>query len=299
MYSDQSSNHTKRVIQKLLKQTQQSSGSNQNKHFSTSRARVLCITSGKGGAGKSVLTYNIGFHFAQKGCQVTILDADMGLGNIHSLSGTSLNYDLVDLIHGQMDLDDVILETDFGFSLISGGKSAALANLTYHDFRKLTNYLEPLKSTNDLILVDTASSLSLQTTAFLHTLNEIVVVVPSDPTAVSTTLTIIRSILQFNRSALIGLIINQVPKKRIAKEIFSEINRICILELNKKLIDYGQVRTDSNIVRSVTQQQPLQLLTPNSRACHDISWTTDRIEWVGRQQSNRLTLPSNPQSSWL
>ncbi|MEE2912166.1 MAG: AAA family ATPase, partial [Candidatus Poribacteria bacterium] len=247
MYSDQSSNHTKRVIQKLLKQTQQSSESDQNKHFSTSRARVLCITSGKGGAGKSVLTYNIGFHFAQKGCQVTILDADMGLGNIHSLSGTSLNYDLVDLIHGQMDLDDVILETDFGFSLISGGKSAALANLTYHDFRKLTNYLEPLKSTNDLILVDTASSLSLQTTAFLHTLNEIVVVVPPDPTAVSTTLTIIRSILQFNRSALIGLIINQVPKKRIAKEVFSEINRICILELNKKLIDYGQVRTDSNI----------------------------------------------------
>ena len=84
---------------------------------------------------------------------------------------------MVDLIHGQMDLGDVILETDFGFSLISGGKSAALANLTYHDFRKLTNYLEPLKSTNDLILVDTASSLSLQTTAFLHTLNEIVVVV--------------------------------------------------------------------------------------------------------------------------
>ena len=60
MYSDQSSNHTKRVIQKLLKQTQQSSESDQNKHFSTSRARVLCITSGKGGAGKSVLTYNIG-----------------------------------------------------------------------------------------------------------------------------------------------------------------------------------------------------------------------------------------------
>ena len=89
------------------------------------------------------------------------------------------------------------------------------------------------------------------------------------------------------------MIVNQVPKKRIAKEVFSEINQICILELNKKLIDYGQVRTDSNIGLSVTQQQPLQLLVPNSRASRDISWTTDRIEWVGRQQINRLTLPPN------
>ena len=67
MDSDQSSNHAKLVIQKLLKQTQESSESDQNKKISTPEARVLCVTSGKGGTGKSILTYNIGFHFAQKG----------------------------------------------------------------------------------------------------------------------------------------------------------------------------------------------------------------------------------------
>ncbi len=285
--------NTKLVIQRLLKQTQQLSDSKERPAFSKPKARVICIASGKGGTGKSVLSYNIGFHYAQKGWRVTILDADMGLGNIHELSATSLNYNLIDLIDGRIDLADAILETPFGFCLVSGATSTALANLTYNDFQELVNQLRPLELTNDLILIDTAPGLSLQTTAYLHTLNEIIIVATPESASISTTLTVIESIVQSNDLALIGLIINQVPKKKVARSVFGQLYQTCLKQFNKELINYGLVRINSAVVDSVVRHQPVQILSPKSKVCRDIGWITDRIDWVGSKYIEQLTGPNS------
>jgi len=254
-------------------------------------ARVICIASGKGGTGKSVMASNIGCHFARMGQRVVVLDADMGLGNIHLLLNVQPQYNILDLLQGQTDMEGIIMDTPFGLQLISGGSGLMeLADLSRHEVETLANLFVELEQIADLLLIDTAAGISPQTMMFLHAANEIIIVVTPEITAIMDAYATIKSTVQFNRSALIGLVVNQVKSKREGEAVFAHLNQICDRYLKKKLINYGLVNKDTSVNKAIAQRQPVRILFPESRFSRCISRVANRMMLVGEKYGDRLTL---------
>ena len=206
-------------------------------------ARVICVTSGKGGTGKSIFSSNLATHFAQLGQKVIILDADLGLSNIHLLFGLAPTYNVSDLLNRKESLKNVMMRTPFGPRLISGGSGLTeLANLSDHHIEQLTLAFADLEKEADLLLIDTPASIVAQTMMFLYAANEIIVVTTPEITAIADAYATIKVIVQQNHPALIALVINRVRSKKEGEMVFSRLNKACQQFLNKELVNYGHIR---------------------------------------------------------
>ncbi len=131
-------------------------------------ARVIAVTSGKGGVGKSSVSINLAVQFARMGKKVIILDADFGLANIEVMFGVIPKYNLSDLMLNGMDIKDIITDGPEGVKFISGGSGIAkLVNLDKEQVKRLVNKLSELESMADVIIIDTGAGISASVMEFL------------------------------------------------------------------------------------------------------------------------------------
>ncbi len=254
-------------------------------------ARVICITSGKGGTGKSILTSNLANCFAKIGQKVVILDADMGLANIHLLLGIAPKYDISDILNGKRAIHEVIAKTTFGFSFIPGGSGLVeLANLNEYQIDLLATAFTELENEADLLLIDTPAGIAPQTMTFLHAANEIVTITTPEITAVTDAYAIIKATFRDNPHAVIGLVVNRAYNRVEAKSVFTRLNMIIRKYLNKTIIDFGYILEDRTISESIAARQPVTLLNPNANASRCINEIVARITSIGKNHGDKLKL---------
>ena len=254
-------------------------------------ARVICITSGKGGTGKSILTSNLANCFAKAGQKVVILDADMGLANIHLLLGIAPRYDISDILNGNRTVHEVILKTTFGFSFIPGGSGLTeLANLTKYQVDRLAIAFAELESEADLLLIDTPAGIAPQTMRLLHAANEIIVITTPEITAITDAYAAIKVTFRENPHALIGLAVNRVRNRSEAQSVFTHLNMIVRKYLNKTIMYFGYILEDRTISESIAARQPVTLLNPNAKASRCISAIVARITSTGKNNRDKLKL---------
>ena len=131
-------------------------------------ARVVCVASGKGGTGKSVLASNLAVLRARRGERVLLVDFDAGLANAHLLLGLAPRYDIGHLIEGSVDYAGALVEGPEGVCLLSGGVGRiTLANLTRRDLERLFRALRPAEDAFDLIVIDHGAGMGYGTVAHL------------------------------------------------------------------------------------------------------------------------------------
>jgi flagellar biosynthesis protein FlhG len=230
-----------------------------------SPARILCVTSGKGGTGKSVLTSNLSTDLARRGTKVLAVDADLGLANLHLLMGVTPRRNIHHCLAANLSFREVAERTPAGVCLVPGPSGVAeLADLSSRDLAFLVGEMGRLGSSFDLVLVDTAAGIARMTTAFLHAAREIIVVTTPDLTAMTDAYATIKTALRHNHSVLPAVVVNRARSSRQGWEVFQTLDGIASKFLGRRLCYLGYLPDDDSVRRSVAAKVPAVLLEPES-----------------------------------
>lgn len=242
-------------------------GKRRNGSPEPTRARVVCVASGKGGTGKSVLCSNLAVIRAQRGERVLLVDFDAGLANDHLLLGLSPRHDLVSVLNGQVAVSDALVEGPDGLHLLSGGVGRhGLANPTKRELDRLFRALEPLEERFDLILIDHAAGLGYSTVAHLAAAETLLIVTGHEVTALSDAYALFKRALMANPFIRSGLVINRVPTEVEMTGAWDRFRGAAQRFLGKAPELVGWIKADEAISRSVERRQPVSVGEPRSGA---------------------------------
>ncbi len=228
-------------------------------------ARVICVTSGKGGVGKTNFTLNLAIALSRQSYRVMILDADLGLSNIDIAMGLVPKYTLQDVINGSKELKDVIITGPNGIKLISGGSGILeLIDMPETKIQSLIEKLEEINSMADIILIDTGAGLSKSVMSFVMAADEVIIVATPEPTSITDAYAMIKTIGMKERGKRLKLLINRVESLNEGKITFEKLKLASEKFLNIQIEKLGYLAEDINVSRSVKLQNPFLLQFPNS-----------------------------------
>jgi flagellar biosynthesis protein FlhG len=230
----------------------------------SSSLRVLAITSGKGGVGKTTLSTNLAVAFAEAGQKVVVIDADLGTANVDVVLGLKPQYHLGHVANGQKGILDIALQAPGGFTVIPGGSGLQeLTQLSEIQFTKVITSFNQLEGLADIILLDTGAGISRDVSNFLLAADEIVFVTTPEPHAMTDAYAIIKVMHSLHSTAVKRLIINKADGELEAGIIASRLTRVVQQYLKEELEFLGGVEEDRVISRSLRKQTPLLLLEPS------------------------------------
>jgi flagellar biosynthesis protein FlhG len=242
------------------------------------RARVLAVTSGKGGVGKTNVSVNLSYALIALGYDVMVLDADLGLANVDVLLGTVPHQHLGHLVSGQADILDVIYEGPGGLKLIAGGSGVGdLADLPEEDLARFIQSMRKLENQTDFLVVDTGAGLGRSVRNFLLAADVVLVVTTPEPTAITDAYALIKAVVLKNPAADIKLIVNQVESQEEAEEAAARLSAAMLRFLGASLEFLGAIPLDREVSRSVRSQRPFFLATPDSRASQAVREVAGRL----------------------
>ncbi len=230
------------------------------------KTRVISVTSGKGGVGKTSFSVNLALSLAKSGQKVLLFDADLGLANINVLIGIIPKFNLYHVVKGTKSLADVIISTPEGLDVIAGASGyTMLANLSGEDRQKVLKEFETLKK-YDVMIIDTGAGVGANVLGFINPADEVLVVTTPEPTAITDAYGIIKSIVLQNPEKAIRLVVNRVHSALEAKKVVERVVNISNQFLNVRVDDGGFIYDDENVSKSVRRQKPFVIQYPQSKA---------------------------------
>lgn len=234
-------------------------------------ARVITVTSGKGGVGKSNTAINLAIQLKNMGQRVIILDADFGLANIEIMFGTIPKHNLSDLIYQGKNIREIITWGPGEIGFISGGSGiVGMSNLRREYLAYIIQNLTELDAIADVIIVDTGAGISDAVLEFLVASGEILLVTTSEPTSITDSYSLLKSLNRHPRfepdSVQIKMIANKVENEDEGLNLFDKLNAVVSRYLNLPLQYLGAVPYDTQLAKAVMQQLPVSLQAPKARS---------------------------------
>ncbi len=234
-------------------------------------ARVITVTSGKGGVGKSNTAINLAIQFRKLGQRVIILDADFGLANIEIMFGTVPKHNLCDLIYQGKSIRDIITWGPMEVGFISGGSGiAGLSNLSRNYLVSIIRNLSELDSIADIIIVDTGAGISDAVLEFLVASGEILVVTTPEPTSITDTYSLVKALRSDPRFSLedsqVKVIANKVESQNEGQALFNKLNAVVGRYLKLPISYLGSIPQDTQLSKAVMQQMPVSLKAPSAKS---------------------------------
>ena len=231
------------------------------------QARVITITSGKGGVGKTNLTVALAVAFARLGKKVLILDADLGLSNVDVILGASAPGNLFQVIHNGLDLTEVVADGPLGIKFISGGSGIYdLSNLSDSQIQYFLHQVGQFDNWADIILIDTGAGLNRMVLNFVLAADEVIVVTTPEPTAVADAYAVIKAYAAKGGQSPVRLIVNRVRELAEGEGVLNKLAKV-----SQRFL--GFIFEDRMVQKSVTSQVPLMIAYPDSVAARCV----DRI----------------------
>lgn len=231
------------------------------------RARVLAVTSGKGGVGKTNISVNLSYALLSLGREVTVLDADLGLANVDVLLGTIPRQHLGHAISGETDILNLIYEAPGALKLIAGGSGVGeLTDLSESDLQRFIRSLRVLETQTDFLIMDTGAGLGRSVTNFVLAADAVLVVTTPEPTAITDAYAVIKTIVRKNPSADIKMIVNNAQTPAEAEEAATRLSTTVLRFLGTSIEFLGTIPTDREVPRAVRNQEPFFLAAPSSKA---------------------------------
>ena len=244
----------------------------------TSPARVISVTSGKGGVGKTNVSVNVGLALTQQGKRVLLLDADLGLANINILLGFEPKANIQQVVKGLASFEDIIVSHPSGLDIIPAGSGLPeLTNLSEEERTLLQSAMNSLAAEYDYVLVDTAAGIGDNVLYFNVAAEDIIVVVDPEPTSITDSYAIIKVLSTRHSVNSFHILANRVPKGSDGRATYGLLSAATNKFLNVSLKFLGSISEDESVSAAVIQQKPCLELFPSSRASLDFHKIAKKI----------------------
>ena len=251
----------------------------------TNRAKVIAVTSGKGGVGKTNIAVNLATRFAQAGKRVVLLDADMGLANADVLCGMELQFNLAHVLAKRKKLSEVIARAPGGFFLVGGASGLAkMADLPAAQHTQLINALCQIEKDCDIIMIDTGAGISPNVLSFTRMADQVLVVTTPEPTAITDAYAVVKVISRERQQepgvqhAPISLLVNQSQSAGEGKAVYERVSGVARQFLGIDLQDGGYLPQDKAVTMAVRKRVPFILDNPRSAAALSVTQLAMRLE---------------------
>jgi len=250
----------------------------QSRPVPRSRARVLAVTSGKGGVGKSNFSTNLAITLGLRGKRVILFDADVGLANAHILLGASPTFTLEHVMHGAKTMPEVLHTAAQNVQLIGGGSGITeMAGLSDECRAAFLSELRELDAACDLIVIDTGAGVENNVLAFLCAVNEIVVVTTPEPTAIANAYATIKVVSQENPGVRLMLVVNMVKSSGEGALVAERLSTITRQFLNLEVEYVGCIPIDPAVPNAVRTRTPFVSKSPGCAASAGINQIIRRL----------------------
>lgn len=229
--------------------------------------RVITVTSGKGGVGKSNFTINFALALGALGQRVMILDADLGMANIDVILGITPSYNLYHVLKGQKTIQEVIVTGPQGLQVIAGGSGMQeLANLRRWQIEQFIGKLEALEGLADILIIDTGAGLARNVMSFVLAADEVIVITTPEPTAITDAYGLVKTMSMKKKSGVVHLVVNKVENVQEANITASKFSIVAEKFLKLNIENLGFILDDPLVSKAVKSQEAFLLKYPKSPA---------------------------------
>jgi flagellar biosynthesis protein FlhG len=229
-------------------------------------APSVCIASGKGGTGKSVVSAAFAALWAEQG-RTLLVDADLGVGNAHLMQNVQPKRSLVDVVRGRATAEEVLTACSPQLDLLAGGSGVSqMASLTPGELQRIAHAIEELDARYDALVVDSAAGISEQTLAFAAAADLVAIVTTSDPTAMTDAYAFLKVLFARRSDAHVDLVVNRTVDDVEGPRTAERIESVCQRFLGRGVRYVGSLPDDRSVVRSVAQRQCVIAAAPDSSA---------------------------------
>ncbi|MDR3557637.1 MAG: MinD/ParA family protein [Syntrophobacteraceae bacterium] len=230
--------------------------------------RVMTVSSGKGGVGKSNVVINLSIAMCRLGFRALILDADLGLANIDVLLGLTPKYNMSHVLAGQKKLEDVLIDGPGGVRIMPASSGVQeLTRLTDDQKLLFLELLDGLEADMDMLVIDTGAGISDTVLYFNLAANERIIVVTPEPTSLTDAYALIKVLYSRHGERSFRILVNQASGEAMGKSIYAKLSKVADHFLDGISLDYlGTIPHDTAVTRSVIQQRPLLEAFPDAPA---------------------------------
>lgn len=253
-------------------------------------ARVITVTSGKGGVGKSNTAINLAIQFRRMGKRVIILDADFGLANIEIMFGAVPRHNLFDLIYQGKNIREIITWGPMEVGFISGGSGiAGMSNLSRDYLNYIIQNLTELDAIADIIVVDTGAGISDAVLEFLVASGEILLVTTPEPTSITDSYSLLKALYRHPRfdesNTKVKMLANRITKGDEGQILFNKLNTVVTRYLKVPMTYLGAIPQDMHLAQAVMQQTPVSLQNPGAKSSLAYERIAKRL--LGKEEEER------------
>ncbi|MDR0448604.1 MAG: MinD/ParA family protein [Treponema sp.] len=246
------------------------------------KTRVITITSGKGGVGKTNVSVNLALAYARTGRKVIVMDADLGLANVNVMLNMIPKFNLYHVIRKQKTMKEIIVETEYGISIVAGASGfSKIANLTEAERQFFIDELNTLSSA-DIVIIDTAAGVSSNVLDFVAAADDSIIITTPEPTAITDAYGMIKIIATEINNLNMGLklVVNRVKNAAEAAKIADRMINITSQFLNLKLEYLGFIYDDNAVPHAVLKQRPFMVVEPKSKASQCVQHIVGRMDKI-------------------
>ena len=242
------------------------------------QARVITVTSGKGGVGKTNLTVNLALALANMGQRVLILDADLGLANVEFVLGCTPQYNLLNLLEDGYGIEDIIVDGPRGVKFVSGGSGLCeLADVSEAQLQKIINQVVLFDRWATIILVDTGAGIHRNVLNFVLAADEVLIVTTPEPTAIADAYAMMKAYSTNHGRVPLKLVVNRVTDMVEGQLVTDKLSKVAERFLGLQIESMGFIHEDPSVLKAVKSQKPLILAHPDSLAARSIEHLAQRL----------------------